>query len=204
MSRKEVEAICGAFNGYDDFNFAHTVVADTGIGHSFCELYNCGLIGTVLEDRVAGGVVQEFKQPYDLMTRCRSCLPKADYYLIHPSMHSMIQRQRSGAGYHVLRYIALGHRYPWRHYFSTMVELQKSVLDISDSAIRQTVMDLIEANLSETNDYAVPTPLDAAPLVEIQQLLERRNYDDVYLQLDRFLTAIHQNADAYREANRAR
>jgi hypothetical protein len=199
MSRKEVEAICGAFNGLDDFDFDHGGTADSGIGHPFCELYNCGLIGTVREDRVTSNVVQEFKQPYDLMTRCESCLPRADYYLIHPSLHSLIQRQRSGNRYHVLRYIAVGHRYPWRHYFSEMVDLQKALLDISDSAVRQSVMDFIEANLSETNDYAVPTPLSASPLVEMQQLLERRKYDDVYLQLDRFLTAIHQNADASRE-----
>lgn len=190
MSRREVESICAAFNGMDAEGWRQ--LCDNGVefGHPFCELYNCGLIGTVLEDRVHGSVLQRFRQPNDMMTRCRSCLPAADYYLIHPSLHDMISHLTGGRSYHVLRYIAVGHRYPWRPWNGALVDLQKSLPELTDVSLRQQVLNCIGDLLTETDGESAALPDTIAPLHELQILLEQRGFDDVYLHIDRLLAVL--------------
>ena len=190
ISRQDVEAVCAAFNGLDELDLSQLHENGVRIGHPFCELFNCGLIGTVTEDRVNRSVLQQFRQPYDLMTRCESCLPKADYYLIHPSLHELISQHTSRRGYQVLRYIAVGHRYPWQSWYSELVDLQKAVLDMSDSILRNHVLDFVENALFEAGCATEPPRETALSLSELQTLLDNRNCEDAYLHLDSFLSAL--------------
>lgn len=124
------------------------------------------------------------------MTRCESCLPKADYYLIHPSLHQLISQHTSRHGYHVLRYIAVGHRYPWQPWFSELVDLQKAILDMSDSRLRNQVLDFVEDALLEAGHATEPPRETALTLTELQAQLDNRNCEDAYLHLDSFLSAL--------------
>lgn len=190
ITRKEVEAVCAAFNGLDQLDFNQMDENGVRIGHPFCELFNCGLIGTVLEDSVNRSVLQQFRQPYDLMTRCESCLPKADYYLIHPSLHELISQQTSRRRYQVLRYVAVGHRYPWQPWFSELVDLQMVLFDMSDTRLRDQVLDFVEYALYQAGCATDSPETTTLSVSELQTLLERRNYDDAFLHLDSFLSAL--------------
>ena len=190
ISRQEVEGLCAAFNGVDEVDFHQLHDNGVSIGHPFCELFNCGLIGTVMEDRVTSTVLQQFRQPYDLMTRCESCLPKADYYLIHPSLHELICQHTSRRGYQVLRYIAVGHRYPWQGWFSELVDLEKVVLDMTDKELRNRVLDFIETALFEANCVTEPPRETALTFPEIHTSLDQNNSVDTYVHLEAFLAAL--------------
>jgi hypothetical protein len=187
MTRREVEAICAAFNGLDDLNYHSDDEAGVQIGHPFCELFNCGLIGTVLEDNVEDTVLQQFRQPFDVISQCRSCLPKGDYYLLHPALHSLITRYVPSQRFHVLKYVAVGHRYRWEIWTSELVDLQKATLDCGDAATRNSVFEFLDH--IHRDGAAVPEALMASDqmVARLKEELERKCQDELWLLLDKFL-----------------
>lgn len=190
LTRPQIERICCEFNRVEAAHYSELTDADCSLAHPFCELYNCGLIGVVREDTVNNATIQEFKQPYDVVGQCESCLPPADYYLLHPSLQLVIQKQRRRPDYRVFQFIAVGHGYKWHDYFGEMIDVQRAVFDITDRVLSQMVIAFIESVLSDTNEYAVPDSQELRSFDQLQSELETANYDDVYLHLERFVEAI--------------
>jgi hypothetical protein len=190
LTRKELEQICCEFNGLVGMTYTDLKDYPQSISHPFCELYNCGLVGTAQEDPGQSDVRQQFKQPHDIMNCRTACLPRADYYLLHPALQSLIHKQQSGAGYVTFRYVAVGHRYFWRRHHGELVDLQRALMDVRDPDLKKEVLNVVETSLSDMNGAARPEPIDRLQVEALQAVLERRGMDDIYLQLDRYLTAI--------------
>ncbi len=190
LTRAELERICCEFNGLIGMTYIDIDDCPQTISHPFCELYNCGLVGIVQDDPAQGNVQQQFKQPHDIMNCRQSCLPKADYYLLHPALQSLIHKQRSGAGYQTFRYLAVGHKYPWRGHHGELVDLQRALMDIMDPGIRRDVLRFAESTLSNLSGEASLGGVDFDLLDKLQKTLERLQHDDVYLLLDRYVAAI--------------
>lgn len=196
LSRRELETICCEFNGLGPEAAAGFRELQATLEHPFCELYNCGLIGTVQEDPAGRDTRQQFKQPHDIVDCLEGCLPQADYYLIHPALESLIERQRASAGYRSFRWIVVGHRCPWRGHDGELVELQKALGLVSDPEIRRGIVRLIDMALTQATAATGQPPIDEKNIADIQQILERRGHDDVWLLLDRFVSALRPRAQA--------
>ncbi|MFM7649255.1 MAG: toll/interleukin-1 receptor domain-containing protein [Cyanobium sp.] len=196
LTRSELEAICCEFNGLGPESAASFRDLQSTLEHPFCELFNCGLIGTVQDDPAGRVTRQQFKQPHDIVDCLEGCLPRADYYLIHPALESLIERQRAAAGYQSFRWIVVGQRCPWRGYDGELVDLQKALGGIDDPEIRRAIVRFVDATLAP-GAAARPAAIDELRLAEIQGLLERRGHDDVWLLLDRFAVSFRQACVAW-------
>lgn len=66
-----------------------------GTKHPFCLLYNLGLVGMVANTASAARKKQMFKKPYQFDWNFEHILPinPDTYYLLHPSLHHLIQKK---------------------------------------------------------------------------------------------------------------
>ena len=66
----------------------------SGTDHPFCLMYNLGFVGYVGNSALGTGKQQIFKKPYQFDWSHECILPKDpnSYYLIHPSLHHLIQK----------------------------------------------------------------------------------------------------------------
>ena len=75
------------------------IATDSWVGtdHPFCLMYNLGFIGYVGNTPSGRGKQQIFKKPYQFDWNYENILPKNkdSYYLVHPSLHHLIQNTRS-------------------------------------------------------------------------------------------------------------
>lgn len=189
LTRGELEAICCQFNGLGPEAAGSFREIQGTLEHPFCELFNCGLVGTVQDDPAGRVTRQQFKQPHDMVDCLEGCLPRADYYLIHPALELLIERQRAASGYQGFRWIVVGHRCPWRGFDGELVELQKALGRVDDPECRRDIVRFVDSTLAA----AAPAAIDDGRLAEIQELLERRGHDEVWLLLDRFVAAVRSS-----------
>lgn len=192
LTRDEVKTICCQFNfdeEYDD-KIAYDDLYDTqeNLKHPFCELFNCGLIGIVPNADETDVMFQRFKQPHDVMAACEACLPTADYYLLHPSLQTLIHQHRL-QGYQPFRFISIGQHYEWKPYFPSLIQLQKEIRNIPDSDFRLRCF-TVTGNLIESLDQE--QHLDFSDIDSLRDLLKQRKFSDAYSAFENYISAIQQ------------
>ena len=124
LSRQELIDICCEFNGLSPQSYGALASAGDVLNHPFCELWSCGLLGAVFSEGLGGSATQRFKRTYDEIAHSPGCLPCADYYLLHPSFQSVIHRNRRGLGYHLFKFIVVGHGYSWVEHYPALIDVQ--------------------------------------------------------------------------------
>lgn len=153
LTRQEAIEVYCAFNGLDPAAFAETGPDAEGMWHPFWELYSAGLLGAILPSREEGEIRQRFKQPSDLLDDSQSALPKVDFYLIHPSLDELIQKQRASDDYHVFQHVVVGHNSPWKSYYGTLHKIERSFFSERDKELCELVHEVLK-------EIAVPLHAD--------------------------------------------
>jgi len=110
--------------------------------HPFCELYNIGLLGYIATDHVQNKKIQCFRQPYEFDWRMSNILPESDYYFLHPSLNTYIER--FNPRYDVNVGFILGIGYEWSREHIKQVEKDKVRIFVSYSTTdRQRVLKVV-------------------------------------------------------------
>lgn len=123
-----------------------------GTKHPFCLLYNFGLLGYVAKRPEGTGQEQRFKKLYEFDWNYDHVLPKdpGTYYLVHPSIHHLIQTKNYGFKFNHVR---IGDGLPWGKKEAAQVQSEKIRLFISyahDNAdLVGEVVGVIEEYLNE-------------------------------------------------------
>lgn len=88
LSREQISEIG---KGYNTLGDTELDVSDTGYIHPICALYKCGLLGWV--GPVIGDSVneQKFEKPGEKIFLGNHVTPPSDYYIVHPSLDSLIR-----------------------------------------------------------------------------------------------------------------
>lgn len=104
----------------------------TGTTHPFCLLYNFGMLGYVAKTPQGTGQKQAFKKPYQFDWNYDHVLPKdpSTYFLIHPSIHHLIQTKNYGFKFNHVR---IGDGLPWGKAEVAQVQAEKIRIFISYS-----------------------------------------------------------------------
>ncbi len=186
LTRSEVEDICCQFNGIPKSHTATEGFSRDLLHHPFCELYACGLIGIARENDSLSGL-QQFKQPYDVTTPCGASLPQADYYLVHPCLHSLIYKKRYGEGYDAFRYVVVGHGYRWPSGLREVLQLQRELFCLADLDIQEAGFNWLDTVLC--SESLPENVLNTQPRQAPEELLKRlseNDYTEAWLALDNF------------------
>ncbi|OYW19420.1 MAG: hypothetical protein B7Z55_08860, partial [Planctomycetales bacterium 12-60-4] len=192
LTLEEIKTLCCRFNDVECANYDDIRVAGDALHHPFCELYNCGLLGVIRQDPHSGSPFQYFKQPQDALGDTGSCLPRSPFYLLHPSLQSLINQQHAGIGYQTFRFVTVGHRYPWRPHFAAMVAVQRASFTIRECDLREAmlghlrsineILQVTDEGTAKTTDAEFETILSGTQ--DCLSELERLGYDDAFLTLD--------------------
>ncbi len=172
LTRKEAESIYCRFNDIATADFGAIDPHADQYDHPFWEMYSAGLLGILSEDLDSQRMVQEFKQPHDMIHDSQSALPNVDYYFIHPSLDRHI-RNLSAGSYHVFQHIPVGHLCPWESYYSIVHEIERALFSIPDRQIRDATYQSLK-HISEA----------------------------VYREDETFLHSMHQQGDAWQDIRR--
>jgi hypothetical protein len=190
LTRADVEAICCEFNGLTPNSLGGFEECPEKIQHPFCELYCCGLIGLVTQNAGHGRLTQRFKQPHDTLRIGASCLPTAEYYLLHPSLQTLVDEHRA-QGYRPFRYVVVGHDYAWERYYPALISVQRALWELPDTGLAGRILDRIGGVCCELNSGQTPA---LEHLEQALKTLERHNFDDAYLALDSFCSVVSQGS----------
>lgn len=182
MSRSELENICYAFNDIQPNvlateSFAHEVKC-----HPFCELYSCGLLGIGRDDNSLGGL-QQFKQPYDVMAPTGASLPLADYYFLHPCLHSLVYKSRYGDGYDFFRYVVIGHNYRWPDRMREVFQLQRALFNVDNRDIKDAALLWLGSSFCKCESLGEISMIDQTNARKIADELYQRGFEDAWIAL---------------------
>jgi hypothetical protein len=185
MTRAELEGICYRFNGchpelLDVEPFSHAVPH-----HPFCELYSCGLLGIARDDDSLGGV-QQFKQPYDVMSPTGASLPLADFYFLHPCLHSLVYKSRYGDGYDFLRNVVIGHNYPWTTGMREILQLQRAFFRIPVRELKNAAFEWLRSSMRQSFDVGELLINDGCEPAMLADELDRNGCEDAWVALQNF------------------
>lgn len=123
-----------------------------GTKHPFCLLYNFGLLGYVARNPSGTGNKQRFKKPYEFEWNCDEVLPKdpCTYYLIHPSLHHLIQTKNYKFKFNKVR---IGDGLLWGNKEVAKIQDEKIRIFISyaqtNSDLADSIAGIIDEYLSE-------------------------------------------------------
>ncbi|MDH5586961.1 MAG: hypothetical protein OEZ05_10065 [Nitrospirota bacterium] len=167
LKMEELINICAAFNEGIAPDAFLPLMNEQGdcFNHPFFELYNAGLLGVVSFDPVTEKNVQRFKQPYDILSEGNQDLPKGDFYLIHPSLHYLIQKHSQENTYHIFKYMVIGHGYEWKEHYPSLVNAQKTVSQITNEESRKD----IESTFKEIISSFLENPSDEEHILSQEQ-----------------------------------
>jgi hypothetical protein len=183
LTRDELEQVCMAFNELSDTSYGVVRAAGAPLQHPLCELYKCGLIGTVDTGLEGSMPIQQFKQPHDIVTCDDCCLPMADLYLLHPSLTAAIRAHRGNDGFLVCRGIVVGHRQSWRKEHSAFVAFQKALLPHREHDLGRRIGRVLEEILSSRGGGRAAAA--DRGFASFDGVLEQQGLDDVWLAFDR-------------------
>ncbi|WP_339743720.1 toll/interleukin-1 receptor domain-containing protein [uncultured Rubinisphaera sp.] len=187
LTRQMIEEICCKYNGLEETHYNAVNKSEVQIFHPFCELYNCGLIGYVQWDNKHQHAIQYFKQPDDVMNFSISCLPAAKYYVLHPSLSSLINTARLNE---FLRYpfITVGHQCRWYSWYDQLIESLKYLNMIQGHQLYQQSLQELSFVICQLH---AGLKVDLTELEKIASLLELVQ-DDAFLAMSEFIEAIPQ------------
>lgn len=119
------------------------------IKHSFCELYNVGLLGYV-HDHLVKGKIQKFKKPYEYDWQQINILPNSPYYVVHPSLRRTIRRYNSK--YKINSSILVGDEVKWLASYQGYLDKEKICIFISYSSTDSSFVEPFIKDLNNTAD----------------------------------------------------
>lgn len=106
-----------------------------------CELYNIGLLGSLVTDPISRATTQVFRKPFEFDCDMDDVLPDSKYYFLHPSLHRLVSDVNSR--YRVSQ-IVIGDECPWLPEFQSILraELLRVFVSYStkDSAMTEKIM----------------------------------------------------------------
>jgi len=183
LTRDEIERVCMAFNELSDTSYGVVRAAGASLRHPLCELFKCGLVGTVDSGLDGSMPIQQFKQPHDIVTCGDCCLPMADLYLLHPSLTAAIRAHRGNDGFLVCRGVVVGHRQAWRKEHSALVAFQKALNPHREHDLGRRIAIVLEEILSSRGGER-PAAAERG-FASFDGVLEEQGLDDVWLAFDR-------------------
>ncbi|HCS51814.1 MAG TPA: hypothetical protein DIW81_09510 [Planctomycetaceae bacterium] len=187
LTRKMIEEICCKFNGLDENHYNTVNNSEIQLSHPFCELYNCGLIGYVQWDNKHQHATQNFKQPDDVMNFNISCLPAAEYYVLHPSLSSLINTARLNE-FLIYPFITVGHHCQWYSWYGQLIELLQYLDTIQGHKLYQQSLQELSSVICKLH---AGLTVDLTELEKIADLLELV-YDDASLAMSELIEVIPQ------------
>jgi len=185
MTRSELENICYQFNGIPLEQLATEPFTHEVSHHPFCELYSCGLLGIAREDDSIGGL-QQFKQPYDVMTPTGSSLPVADYYFLHPCLHSLVYKSRYGDGYDFFRNVVIGHNYPWPSGMREVFQLQRALFKIENREVKKAAFQWLVSSMCKSVSVGELSIYDRCQAAMLADELYQNGCEDAWVALQSF------------------
>lgn len=149
LTRKETEEICCEFNDVDWAYFDQLKAPRSEIYHPFCDLYSCGLLGTIDTDRDNQNIMY-FKQPKDILKFYPALMPNAELYFVHPSLERLIKAS-SQSTYRTFDYLVVGHQYRWDKVCKGIYLIQRECFDIMSDRFKELVNQLLHVVVNEQN-----------------------------------------------------
>ncbi len=155
LTRQEVRKLILEFNGLPASATPETFAGD-GLVDPFVELWYCGLLGTVELAAAEDSRIQRFKQPQDSFRIETRCLPDSSYYLLHPSLQTLVNSRGSNK-YKVFKFVVIGHEYRWHPYDTILIDLQRELFKIEHSQselfeVLEEALPYLHAAWSENRD----------------------------------------------------
>jgi serine/threonine protein kinase/class 3 adenylate cyclase len=188
LRHDEVIAVWCAFHGVDRAYYdAHGHNSDD-VWHPFRELFECGLLGVLVDDG-AGGLVQKFRQPHDAVAGSLRDLPRSPRYLLHPALRALIEGLAGGGRFTALRHLVIGHGEPWPRHWDHLVDVQRELLRRPDaaSAVGEPVHGLLDRLLAHTDAHGLAAArravTESPAYTRLLVQLERSGWDDLHLAL---------------------
>ena len=120
----------------------------SGTKHPFCLLFNLGLFGYVADNASSTGKRQIFKRPYEFDWNYENILPvdPSTYYLIHPSLHHLIQKKNYRFNFNKVK---IGNGLSWTKKNDKRMQQEKIKIFISYSHADWQYVDKIIETIEE-------------------------------------------------------
>lgn len=148
LTYPEMQSICSKFNG----GFCDKACANCSPEHHpFCDLYNMGLLGIIIDD--SNEKIQHFKTPYeDMLHGLRN---DSTYFLIHPALREYINKLHMttdiGVHYSLFIGILVGEGIPWTNRYDDLCTVNKWIMQLKDAPTRDFFYDLLPKFISSKN-----------------------------------------------------
>lgn len=203
LTHDELVALWCAFHGVDrEYYDLHGHEAGEAY-HPFRELYDCGLLGVITREPGSAERRQRFRQPYDAVAGSQRQLPRSRYYLLHPSLETLIVRLAGGGRFQPFRHVITGHGEPWSRHYGPMIDVQRELhrlVDTIDEALEDDTHELLarlDARLAAGASFedARARVADDPSAGRVSDELERRGYDELHLALLDLLPDLHSRAE---------
>jgi hypothetical protein len=90
-------------------------------------------------------------------------LNESTYYLLHPSLQTLIARQRTNERYKAFKFVVVGHGCEWHRYNETLIDVQRELpglngIDPAASKIVDEALPYLHAAWSENRDVTEYMP----------------------------------------------
>lgn len=126
--------------------------------HPFCDLYNLGLLGVIKRD-IDGKEPDKnkiiFFSPYEKRLFRKGSLWHSDYYLVHSSLHEVIDEIRNlrhGKGYELINHILIGQGYEWTERDALIKESREMMKSIRNDELSKKLECLIKESIANSED----------------------------------------------------
>jgi hypothetical protein len=190
LSHDEVADVWCRFHGVDRAYYDSHGHESDDVWHPFRELFECGLLGVLVDDGTGAGQVQRFRQPHDAVAGSQRDLPRSRHYLLHPALRALIEGLAGGGNFTAIRHVTIGHGEPWPRHWDLLALVQRELLRRPDAAaaVGEPVLGLLDRLVAHIDGQgslaAARRSVAASPaFTRVLARLERSGWDDLHLAL---------------------
>ena len=115
-----------------------------------------------------------------------SSLPIADYYFLHPCLHSLVYKSRYGDGYEFFRNIVVGHNYPWPIGMREVFQLQRALFKIDNRDVKKAALQWLSSTMSKSVSIGELSIDDQCQAAMLADELDRNGCEDAWVALQSF------------------
>ena len=190
LSHDEVADVWCRFHGVDRAYYDSHGHESDDVWHPFRELFECGLLGVLVDDGTGTGQVQRFRQPHDAVAGSQRDLPRSRHYLLHPALRALIEGLAGGGNFTAIRHVTIGHGEPWPRHWDLLALVQRELLRRPDAAaaVGEPVLGLLDRLVAHIDGQgslaAARRSVAASPaFTRVLARLGRSGWDDLHLAL---------------------